>query len=109
MQSQLEIGIIGGNLTNQNPLDRLALQRVAAELQDVGVLPIPQAVELYATMRQAMQRQLRDTIYPHLGGTSLDDLKGQHRAPIEQRLLRSLPVARVPNRVRRPCRVGGLL
>lgn len=36
-QVQLEIGIVKGRLTDQNPLDRIALQRVAAEVLDLGV------------------------------------------------------------------------
>ena len=95
---QLETGIVNGSLTDRNPLDRIALQRVAAELQDVAILPIPQAVQLYASTRQDLQDHLRQTCYPRLGGTRLADLSGQHRALIEQRLLRYLPVARVPNR-----------
>ena len=94
-QSQLEIGIFGGKLTDQNPLDRIALQRVAAELQDIAVLPIPTAVDLYLTVRRQLQTQLRETIYPTLGGSSLEG-RPQERC-VEERLQRYLPVARVPN------------
>ena len=96
-QSQLEIGIIDGKLTDVNPLDRIALLRVAEEIQDVGALPSPQAIELYVSTRQAAQARLRETDYPHLAGSSFNKSKGKFRECIEQRLLRYLPVARVPN------------
>ena len=95
VQSQLEVGMVKGELSEQNPLDRIALLRVAAELQDVGILPIPKAVKLYSRTRQELQTRLRETHYPTLGGTSLGG--GKYPKIIERRLLRSLPVARVPN------------
>lgn len=60
-QSQLEIGIIDGKLTDVNPLDRIALLRVAEEIQDVGALPSPQAIELYVSTR---------AVYELAGGAS---------------------------------------
>ena len=94
-QSLLEIGIVGGKLTNQNPLDRIALERVAAELQDVAMLPIPTAVNLYLATRRELQTRLRETLYPTLGGSSLE--VREHERRVEERLQRELPVARVPN------------
>eukprot|EP00966_Prymnesium_polylepis_P128176 2964606-Prymnesium_polylepis.3 len=96
-QAQLEIGVVKGELTDANPIDRIVLLRVAAELFNVALLPVAAAVELYASTRRALQAKIREEYYPDLGGATFSDTCGQDGQHISKRLLRYLPVARVPN------------
>lgn len=103
-RSQLELGLQKGELTGSNPLDRFALLRVAVELQDGGILAMPRAVELYARTRAELQTALRTSdvgavaLYPGLEGVTVNTASSTYAEAIERRLLRALPVARVPNR-----------
>ena len=94
-QSVFEIGVVDGEITDANPVDRIALLRVGLELQDVGMLPVGEAVSLYLETRRLAQRCVRDEMYPTLGGATLGDQKGH--LCVERRLLRYLPIARVPH------------
>ena len=132
--SVLEIGVVCGELTDKNPLDRLALERVAVEVLEHGVLPLTRAVELYLDTRKAEQRlapgptprkahsttarsscrphrmrascihqtvPARDQdrlrgLYPGLGGSTLTRASNNTRETVERRLLRNLPLARIP-------------
>ena len=94
-QSSLQIGLVEGKLTDRNLLDRIALQRIAYELQMVGVLPIPNAVKLYLTTRRDLQATLRSELDPTLGGSELG-YRDAERA-VDVRLQHYLPVARVPH------------
>ena len=76
-QSQLEIGLINGKLTNENPLDRITLLRVGAALLDTAVLPMPKA---------------SSSTRPHVVRCN----KAWVRSPIARHLQRSQSMARLP-------------
>ena len=94
-QHQFEIFVTNGEITNDNPLDRNALLRVAIAIEELGILSISAATEMYMDTYFGLFEEVKKHLYPSLNPRAKNRYFEQL---IEHRLCANLSIARVPNR-----------